>query len=42
MAKTAAKPPATVNRNAKDGRFVTDKYTKHHPATTVTETIKKK
>jgi hypothetical protein len=31
-----------VNRSAVTGRFVTEKYTKAHPKTTVTETVKKK
>jgi hypothetical protein len=31
-----------VNRSAVTGRFVTYKYTKQHPKTTVTKIIKKK
>lgn len=30
-----------VNRSAVTGRFVTEQYTKTHPKTTVTETVKK-
>jgi len=30
----------TRNRSAKNGRFVTKKYAKRHPATTVEEKIK--
>ncbi len=29
-------------RNAKDGQFVTKKYAKKHPNTTVVETVKKR
>ena len=31
-----------VNRSAITGKFVTEKYTKQHPKTTVKETIRKK
>jgi hypothetical protein len=31
-----------VSRSAKTGKFVTKKYAKNHPSTTVTETVKKK
>jgi len=36
------KKPATskVHRDAKTGRFVTKEYTKKHPDTTITETVK--
>ncbi len=35
------KAPATkqVNKSAKDGRFVSDKYEKTHPATTFKQTV---
>jgi hypothetical protein len=33
---------AKVTRSAKTGKFVTKKFTKAHPATTVTETVRKK
>ena len=35
------KPTRTrkVGRSAKDGRFVTKKYVKDHPSTTVTDTV---
>lgn len=38
-----AKKSSTVaqNRSAKTGRFVTEKYVKAHPSTTVTEKNKK-
>ena len=46
MAKASKPTPAatkvTVNRSAKTGEFVTEKFAKSHPATTVKETIKKK
>lgn len=29
-----------IRRDAKTGRFVTEKYVKKHPNTTVTETVK--
>lgn len=32
---------AKINRSAKTGQFVTKKFTKSHPSTTVTETVKK-
>jgi len=32
---------ASQNRSAKTGRFVTEKYTKEHPSTTVKENNKK-
>jgi hypothetical protein len=34
--------PTKVNRDAGTGQFVTEDYTKKHPKTTVTETIKPK
>ena len=33
--------PTKINRSAKTGRIVTKEFAKKHPATTVTETIKK-
>ena len=35
------KPTRTDNRSAKTGRFVTERYAKTHPSTTVKETRKK-
>jgi hypothetical protein len=31
----------TVNRSAETGKFVTERYTKAHPKTTVTERVAK-
>jgi hypothetical protein len=39
MAKSKSKPAGY--RSAKSGRYVTDKYAKSHPNTTVKETKKK-
>jgi len=39
MAKKGS--PRKIHRSAKTGRFVTKKYAKRHPGTTVTETTKK-
>jgi len=39
MAKKSS--TVTQNRSAKTGRFVTEKYAKTHPSTTVTEKNKK-
>jgi hypothetical protein len=37
----APKKTQKVNRDAGTGKFVSDEYAKHHPKTTVTETIQK-
>ena len=36
------KPKKGKSRSAKTGKFVTDTFAKHHPATTVKEKSKKK
>lgn len=38
MGKTKPNSIPKHYRNAKNGRFVTQKYAAHHPATTVAET----
>lgn len=30
-----------VSRSAKTGKFVSEKFSKHHPATTIKQTVKK-
>ncbi len=43
MAKASKKTiKVTANRSAKTGEFVTKKFAKAHPNTTVKETIKRK
>jgi hypothetical protein len=42
MTKASKTTAVKVNRSAKSGEFVTKKFTKTHPATTVTETVKRK
>jgi hypothetical protein len=42
MEKASKTATVKVNRSAKSGEFVTKKFTKTHPSTTVTETVKKK
>ncbi len=34
-------PKVTVNRNSRDGKFVTESYAKRHPGTTETERVRR-
>ena len=42
VTKAAARKRAVVNRSAESGQWVSDEFTASHPATTVTETVRRK